>query len=502
VDPDGYGQLANPQAWRDVLPDPLFEALTKWIVGRPFTLTHLRWRTEGKSGSYVASVRIQPHRGKLSGAILKIVPADLGDREMNAVQLAEQFGPADFVETHLAKTIWIGALPGSAESWLHIQEVAQSGIATMHPLSKLIEDQFFAEHCATIIQSVVCDWNPGTDDAETVVVEPGKYLREDLAKKMPGLKDFSTAADLNLGNPGNTIKIPGRPGILPNPFKLLQSGITAPETTIFRGKGHGDLHLDNILVPISPGSVHAECYRLVDFGRFSPHLPISRDPAKLMLSVASSWLPGLAPESAIRSSLAELTVSPSGFPTSAPIAGYLRVAASIYTAAAQWSIQRMSMEEWREQHSLVLAAAAMRTVARADLQMSERWWHLEVAALALRPFLPVVEDGHAVEPPPPTPPTARRQHQPHDSRTAQSSEGVRSASSAAKLDFSHRLGESWQDLAGALEIRSEDMILFPLGNEARGIWEWLEVRGQLSQLRRALGAIGRDDLLDATSDLF
>src|SRR5262249_5018653 len=126
-------------------------------------------------------------------------------------------------------------------------------------------------------------------------------------------------------------------------------------------------------------------------------------------------LPNLAPASPVRSSLAELVVMPDDYPPASPIVGYLQVAQRIQAGAALWSAPRGALAEWRRQHYLIRAEAALRTVAREDWSLDDRWWHLEVAALALRSLLggdgssvslPTPPSGPRPQPPPPTPTTA------------------------------------------------------------------------------------------------
>ncbi|MEV7624084.1 AAA family ATPase [Actinoplanes sp. NPDC089786] len=67
-------------------------------------------------------------------------------------------------------------------------------------------------------------------------------------------------------------------------------------------------------------------------------------------------------------------------------------------------------------------------------------------------------------------------------------------SGAVKVQIGQRLGNSWGDLADWLEIPQSDRAQFRPGYEPQEIWEWLELRERLSELRPALLAIERDDL--------
>jgi len=63
-----------------------------------------------------------------------------------------------------------------------------------------------------------------------------------------------------------------------------------------------------------------------------------------------------------------------------------------------------------------------------------------------------------------------------------------------KIEVCRLLGDDWAELADYVGIQPHEKARFARGNEARGIWEWLEVRRCLPDLPEALAAIGRHDL--------
>jgi hypothetical protein len=65
-----------------------------------------------------------------------------------------------------------------------------------------------------------------------------------------------------------------------------------------------------------------------------------------------------------------------------------------------------------------------------------------------------------------------------------------------RLEFYDRLGDSWRDLADALDVPARTVRGFEAGDEPRGIWQWVKERRQLGRLPAALRAIGRPDLAD------
>jgi hypothetical protein len=491
MDGASSGRLTNPQPWRENLPPAVFQGLLEWVKGQPFDLTHCRRLTGGQSGSIVALVRVQPPRGVIHGAVLKLLPRKLATRESRAVQLAEQYGPEEFVASHMVRTTWSGPLPGSSGCWLHMQDVAQDDLVAVRELGQLTADPRFAEYCATIVATLCSAWNGGPDDPPlSQVGGAGAFLRQDLSNEA-GLRTFATAAGLDVEKPPADIEFPGRTDPLPNPLALIAPDSAEQHTVeVFLGKVHGDLNLGNVLVPVERDGVRPERFRLIDMGRFSPKKPVSRDPAKLLLSVAEAWLPHVAPGSPLRSRLAELIVAPLECRPSPAVVGYLHVAEEIYKAAASWAVSRRCVEDWARQHGLVLAASALRAVARPTVAMPDRWWYLEVAALALRPLVrPIRAEA--------SPPGTRSGADPSRRPAAPPPIGGRPTyPGPVKLEVCRRLGEDWLDLAAHLGVRPHERARYRAGHEAGCVWDWLEVRGRLGELRGALAAIGREDLVD------
>ena len=65
-----------------------------------------------------------------------------------------------------------------------------------------------------------------------------------------------------------------------------------------------------------------------------------------------------------------------------------------------------------------------------------------------------------------------------------------------KIAFCKRLGDKWQDLADCCDISVPDQKQWMKGEEARGIWEWLEDRKGLDELVKALNEIDRQDIVE------
>ena len=66
----------------------------------------------------------------------------------------------------------------------------------------------------------------------------------------------------------------------------------------------------------------------------------------------------------------------------------------------------------------------------------------------------------------------------------------------AKIAVCDHLGDSWRKLADYFEITPADRARFERGDEARGIWEWLENRRRLGELPQGLIAAGRKEMVE------
>jgi bDLD-like protein/TIR domain-containing protein len=65
-----------------------------------------------------------------------------------------------------------------------------------------------------------------------------------------------------------------------------------------------------------------------------------------------------------------------------------------------------------------------------------------------------------------------------------------------KIAICSRLLADWSQLADYLDVPLPDRARFDRGREPQGVWEWLEARGRLPELARALAGIGRGDLAE------
>ena len=382
-----YGGLRDTEKWHEQLAPELFQDLDNWATGKAINISHRGWLS-GESGSYVAKVQVEPNRGQIFGGVLKVLPPNIGRNESTGINLARQHSPPDFAKAHLVLPADLSPL--SSGWWVHLQR-----LSNQRPLAEFINEPEFGDYCATIVTSLMRSWNDKNSDRKPVTHPAPEYLKLMLADfwaENDGLRELGRMAQCNIGDPQPWIMIRGRGDRLRNPLALVcgTSSDHDESVEIYIGNGHGDLNLNNILLPVDELSKkpRVENYQLIDLGRFRPDTPVARDPTKLLLSATAMWLPSLAAPSALRHSLAELILAPGGHPASAPVAGYRAVAEEIHVAAESWAEDRHLMtSRWERQSQLVVIASALRFAGNKLLSDDDRLWFLELAALATDAFL-------------------------------------------------------------------------------------------------------------------
>ncbi|MFD9949940.1 tetratricopeptide repeat protein [Nonomuraea sp. NPDC059023] len=85
------------------------------------------------------------------------------------------------------------------------------------------------------------------------------------------------------------LRLPDEEAALPNPWRLFAEDSSAAQAGIHYlvGRTHGDLHGDNVLVPVRNRTVCPADFRLIDLATYNSRGPLSRDLATLLLSLCS-----------------------------------------------------------------------------------------------------------------------------------------------------------------------------------------------------------------------
>ena len=114
------------------------------------------------------------------------------------------------------------------------------------------------------------------------------------------------------------------------------------------GRAHGDLHLDNIFVPLVP-NVDAGAYRLIDLSEFSERAPLCRDIPHLLLATIGKHLVDI-PTGRRRTLAVRIVDAAIGAPLGPGTLadqGYGRLAEELLAAGQDWAAGHDMLDDWR-----------------------------------------------------------------------------------------------------------------------------------------------------------
>ncbi|MCX4857501.1 AAA family ATPase [Streptomyces canus] len=136
-----------------------------------------------------------------------------------------------------------------------------------------------------IIWGEMLGWTGEWYDSEPSTV--AELLKRELGDSFHAdgwLRDW--AQDRGLLTPA-FLELPGEGKPLPNPWRLFDEDTPATRMTFdcVVGRTHGDLHGDNVLVPVHNGTVEPAGFRLIDLATYDARAPLSRDLATLLISL-------------------------------------------------------------------------------------------------------------------------------------------------------------------------------------------------------------------------
>ncbi|WP_462186650.1 toll/interleukin-1 receptor domain-containing protein, partial [Frankia sp. CcWB2] len=185
--------------------------------------------------------------------------------------------------------------------------------------------------------------------------------------------------------PGLTIDAEGEDHPLPNPFALVldpsrTDGIRIPA---FVGKAHGDLHIENILIPSSLRNIDTT-YQLIDLSRYAADAVLTRDPVHLVLHILARTLSELS--AAQRTAVIDLLLDPEQDGDLVPRWLFLLID-RVRSAAEDWARRAGLVDLWRDQIPLSLLAVALTCLGRASTRPEDQGWFLRLAANSAAVFL-------------------------------------------------------------------------------------------------------------------
>jgi hypothetical protein len=370
----------------------------------------------GRSGARLFPVRIADN-GLLQAAILKYCPPepDGPAREPGAHDRAMRSSPPGFAADHLVDRLYDPIVLEDGSMLLFLR-VASGSLTEQTALRTYRDHEAIGPALREITRSVLADWNTAPDHGTLRLahVSPGEFLTRTLAHRLqPGhalTRWLAGQPDISHA-PGLYLAMQRFEYALVNPMALVRNRdvvarLRVPMTT---GLAHGDLHIDNIIVPRLPGDPTA--FRLIDLTTFDEAAPLARDPMHLLLSVCGLHLSAL--DATARARLIQALVKDEPDPRlPAPLTGAIDAVrlggADAYAAGDR-------TDDWHVERMLALVAGALMFVGREPPGSEAAWWYFTVAAQAATRFLAGTAGSASRPTTPPTPvvvPPAPPEHRP------------------------------------------------------------------------------------------
>jgi hypothetical protein len=479
------------------------EALQRWArsVATTVELAVPLWKASGYSGAVVVAVMITRPPQPPVKLIVKVCPPGPYASETARHHQAIAASSKSFVDAHLVRPVY-DPIPLDRGGFILFQDVAGGSLLDCRPMSQLPYGTQVAA-CRDIARALLHEWNGA--DYQTRVAGFSNYLMGELGHLLQdGSSVYEWALERGLLNPHDTWILTSDDDAelpMPNPFLMAlsnESFAKGSQITFLTGRVHGDLHLDNALIPWISGQAETANFRLIDLSAFEAKAPLTRDMAMLMLSVIARFLPEISPEQ--RNILHRYTVGQNrdlAHLISAPA----EAIDAIRSIGAEYFRKRGLVDEWNAQFLLSIQAASLTFLSFENVPPESKWWFFRLSARAGAEFLRVIGQLHPESPhriDTSKPPSSREQQQPPEMSplVIVPNSGNPPYSGITKVEFCRRLGGNWIDLADIFRIPPHERARFTKGNEPRQIWEWLEIRSMLGELRGALRLINRGDLVE------
>jgi hypothetical protein len=364
-------------------------ALRQWAEGLGGTvrLPSNPWRAEGYTGAVLAAIVLDLPGPKSDKIIVKIHRGDRYARETGTHARAIADSPGPFADRHLVTQLY-PRYPVEDGRFLMFQDIGGGSLLDSRPMSDLPAKDLVAA-CGAVADALLKEWNPsapGPSKAATV----SAYLKTELAaldEDESVMRWGDTMGLLNTGYEPITTAEDGGSRPMPNPYLLVSGQASASEAHIdfLYGRSHGDLHIDNVLVPRGPsGRPQPKEFRLIDLSAYGPTAPLTRDPAMLMLSVVSKDLPKSQDQ---RNVLIDFIIKPEP-PKEAPLEltrGLTHAVWAIYDSGVRRAGRWRS--EWRAQYLLSVLSTALLYTSFDSVGLEGHWWFFRLAARAGSAFI-------------------------------------------------------------------------------------------------------------------
>ncbi|MFI6576373.1 hypothetical protein ACIBFB_11260 [Nocardiopsis sp. NPDC050513] len=370
--------------------DGVVTALQEWQESDRTQITFDRWLTSGNSGAALALVALYGpvFKGKV---VMKVCPPGaLSGGEPTRHNKALDDTP-EFAERHLVKQpVGPVNVPGGGK--VMFQEVAGGSIRNVRPLSTH-RGRELPECVGLVAGSVLGEWNPAPADFRRMT--PRDFLRSHLGTRLGENGPIRALTGQLVFEPSGGrmplwITFAREEEVVPNIAAWLDlsdwRGLTNGHVMAILGRAHGDLHADNILVPVGT-AVEATQYKLIDLSGYEREAPLSRDPAHLTLSLILRELPELTDNQ--RDALAEFLVDPDARPEAGlQVQGLLNLANDIAEAGEEYAERLSMLDDWQDQYLLSISGNALLFALRyTTVEARERAWYYRLSCSALGRFL-------------------------------------------------------------------------------------------------------------------
>lgn len=166
------------------------------------------------------------------------------------------------------------------------QAVAGGDMTRFRPLATLWQNGDLPCVAGRIVRSLLEDGDP---DVSVERMTPQECVRAQLGRRGEAggaLARWAATVGEGAASPWIRFEADGPP--LPNPLVWLAAD--DDESLLVRvGRAHGDLHLDNVFIPLIPAA-DPDRYQLIDLSQFSERAPLCRDVPHLLLATIGKHL--------------------------------------------------------------------------------------------------------------------------------------------------------------------------------------------------------------------
>ncbi|WUC43332.1 hypothetical protein OG692_16205 [Streptomyces cellulosae] len=401
--PSGNAELALAAVLKQAdVAEAVASELEKWQQKHDTRIVFDRWLTPGKSRAVLAAVVLigPAFNGKV---VMKVCPpGTTTGREPGRHADALEDAPEGFADQHLVRQpVEPVSVPGGAK--VMFQEIAGGNIRDVRPLSATLRGRELPELVGVVARSILSDWNPIPTEIRRMT--PRDFVLDHVGTRMDKDGPVAKLAEQLVYEP-LAEQVPlwitfASGEVVPNTVAWLERSVwdelDSDHVLAILGRAHGDLHADNILLPMSP-VVDAAAYRLIDLSGYRADAPLSRDLTHLTLALILRELPELTERQ--RGILAEFLVDPEAETDAVlHVVGLGNLSNDIAEAGEAYAQQLSMPDDWQDQYLLSLAGNALLFATRdATVGSQERAWCYQLACSSLGRFFTI----HGLHAPPMT----------------------------------------------------------------------------------------------------